>query len=198
MSTNVVQAIDALAEGCRQLGFEQSSAPLTGALLRSLAASKPDGSILELGTGVGMSTAWLLDGMSPGSALLTVDNAAGQLALVRQVLGHDQRLSIVHADGAELLAELAEAGRRFDLVFADTWPGKFTHLDQALALLAPGGIYVVDDLLPQPTWPAGHQLAVDALRTDLAARDDLAVVELEWSTGLLIATRRPVPAKATA
>lgn len=183
-------AIEALAAGCERLGFDQSSDPLTGALLRSLAASKPDGSILELGTGAGMSTAWLLDGMSAGSTLLTVDNAAGQLALVEQVLGHDSRLTVVHADGAELLADLTRNGRRFDLVFADTWPGKFTHLDQALNLLAPGGLYVVDDLLPQPTWPAGHQAAVDALRADLNARDDLAVTELEWSTGLLIATRR--------
>ena len=54
-------AVDALAERCERLGFAQSSDPLTGALLRSLAAAKPDGSVLELGTGVGMSTAWLLE-----------------------------------------------------------------------------------------------------------------------------------------
>jgi hypothetical protein len=59
-----------------------------------------------------------------------------------------------------------------------------------LSLLAPGGLYVVDDLLPQPTWPAGHHAAVDALRANLTARTDLAVAELEWSTGVLIATRR--------
>ncbi|GAB3413463.1 O-methyltransferase [Flindersiella endophytica] len=193
MSTNVAQVIDALAEGCRRLGFEQSSGPLTGALLRSLAASKPDGSILELGTGVGISTAWLVDGMSPGATLLTVDNAADQLALVEQVLGDDSRLTIVHADGADLLTELNASERRFDLIFADTWPGKFTHREPALRLLAPGGLYVVDDLLPQPTWPADHKSAVDALCADLTAREDLAVVEVQWSTGLLIATRRPTP-----
>lgn len=34
----------------------------------------------------------------------------------------------------------------FDLIFADAWPGKFSHLDEALSLLSPGGFYVIDDL----------------------------------------------------
>jgi predicted O-methyltransferase YrrM len=42
-----------------------------------------------------------------------------------------------------------------DLIYADAWPGKFTDLDQALALLRIGGIYFIDDLLPQSNWPEG-------------------------------------------
>jgi predicted O-methyltransferase YrrM len=183
-------ALAALVSACETLGFDQSSDPLTGALLRSLAAAKPDGRLLELGTGVGMSTAWLLDGMTAASTLLTVDNATDQLAVVERVLGANPRLTILDADGAKVLTELEGAGRRFDLIFADTWPGKFTHLDHALGLLAPGGLYVVDDLLPQPTWPADHADAVERLRADLNTRPELAVAELEWSTGILIATRK--------
>lgn len=186
-------ALAALAEACERLGFEQSSDPPTGALLRSLAAAKPDGRLLELGTGVGMSTAWLLDGMTAGSTLLTVDNATAQLAVVERVLGGDPRLTIVDADGGEVLADLGRAGERFDLIFADTWPGKFTHLEQALGLLAGGGFYVVDDLLPQPTWPDGHASAVEELCGELRGRAELVVAELEWSTGVLIATRRGGP-----
>ena len=59
-------------------------------------------------------------------------------------------------EGSALLAQLADQGQRFDLIFADAWPGKFTHLDLALSILAPGAFYVVDDLLPQATWPADH------------------------------------------
>lgn len=39
----------------------------------------------------------------------------------------------------------------FDLIFADAIPGKYEHLDETLALLRRGGLYVVDDMLPQPT-----------------------------------------------
>src|SRR5436853_611551 len=40
------------------LGFRLSCEPLTGSLLRTLAASKPGGTLLELGTGVGVGTDW--------------------------------------------------------------------------------------------------------------------------------------------
>jgi predicted O-methyltransferase YrrM len=78
----------------------------------------------------------------------------------------------------------------YDLIFADTWPGKFSHLDEALAALKPGGLYVVDDLSPQPDWPAGHQAAVEAYLAALAARPDLLIAHTGWATGVLIATKR--------
>jgi len=34
---------------------------MVGALLRLLAAAKPGGRMLELGTGTGLATAWVLD-----------------------------------------------------------------------------------------------------------------------------------------
>ena len=44
-------------------GFDMASAPLTGSFLRTLATSKRAARFLELGTGTGLSTAWILDGM---------------------------------------------------------------------------------------------------------------------------------------
>jgi len=40
-----------------ELGFTMGSEPRTGALLRTLAASKPGGRFLELGTGTGVGRA---------------------------------------------------------------------------------------------------------------------------------------------
>jgi len=34
--------------------------------------------------------------------------------------------------------------------------GKFELLDAALALLKVGGLYVIDDMLPQANWPRRH------------------------------------------
>ena len=68
-------------------------------------------------------------------------------------------------------------------------PGKYTQLDDALALLKLGGLYVIDDLLPQPTWPEGHSAKVPALIAALEGRKDLRITKLNWSTGLIIATR---------
>jgi predicted O-methyltransferase YrrM len=168
-------------------GFTLASEPSTGALLRTLAASKPAGRFLEIGTGTGIATAWLLDGMDGSSHLDSVDNDASFQAIARRHLGHDPRVTFHLEHGAEFLSRQAAAS--YDFVFADSWPGKFTHLDAALALLRVGGLYVVDDLLPQPNWPEGHAEKVPRLIDDLATRTGFSAVALEWSSGLMILVR---------
>ncbi|WP_405060206.1 hypothetical protein OG474_00830 [Kribbella sp. NBC_01505] len=76
-----------------------------------------------------------------------------------------------------------------------TWcsqtPGreKSTHLEQALNLVAWGGIYLIDDLSPQVGWPEGHEDSVKRLFAELEGRDDFHCVRLAWSSGLLMAVR---------
>jgi predicted O-methyltransferase YrrM len=78
---------------------------------------------------------------------------------------------------------------QFDLIYADAWPGKFTHLDEALALLKPGGIYVIDDLLPQENWPPDHAPKVPALIDYLESRREFIAARLAWASGLMIVVR---------
>ncbi|MFQ3617259.1 MAG: class I SAM-dependent methyltransferase [Cyanobacteriota bacterium] len=174
------------------IDFQMLSEPLTGALLRSLCASKPGGRFLELGTGTGAATAWMLDGMDAQSTLLTVDSEAAWVAIAQKHLAADPRVVFHVQDGGEFLETLAQQGQSFDLIFADTWPGKYTHLDLALSLVKPSGLYIVDDMLPQANWPAGHALKVAALIADLEQRDEWAIAKLSWASGLLLATRRPL------
>jgi predicted O-methyltransferase YrrM len=77
------------------------------------------------------------------------------------------------------------------LIYADAWPGKFTHLEEALALLRPGGVYLVDDLLPQPNWPEGHAPKVPVLIKELEHRSEFASVKLGWASGLMVVVRKP-------
>jgi predicted O-methyltransferase YrrM len=171
------------------IGFTMASDPLTGALLRTLAASKCAGRLLELGTGPGMGTAWLLDGMDARATLLTVDTDQPAVAVAQGHLGSDPRVTFTVDDGGAVIEGLRRAGKTFDLVFADTWPGKFYLLDEALGLLAGGGLYIIDDLLPQANWPEGHGEKVADLISRLYQRPDLRITALEWSTGLIIATK---------
>ena len=87
-----------------------------------------------------------------------------------------------------LLARLSEA--EFDLVFADAWAGKYTHLDDALRLLKPGGLYVVDDMLPQAGWPDDHREKAECLIKELERREDLTLTKMAWSTGVIVAVKR--------
>ena len=191
LNLSLPSALQRIVEETERLAFRMASAPLTGALLRTLAASKPGGAFLELGTGTGLSTAWLLDGMDAASTLLTVDNDARVVAVAQRHLGHDPRVTFHVADGSEFLVSLH--GRQFDLVFADTWPGKYEHLPETLALLKPGAFYIIDDMLPQESWPEGHAAKVPVLIKTLEDRDDLRITKMCWSTGLILAVKTSPP-----
>ncbi len=169
------------------LGFDMPSEADTGALLRLLAASKPGGRMLELGTGTGLATAWLLAGLDAGALLVSVDVDPVVQDVAREHLKED-RLRFVLADGLDYI--LAQPPGSFDLIFADAWPGKYEALDEALALLKRGGLYVIDDMLPQPNWPDGHQARVDALVERLESHPELVVTRFSWASGLIGAARR--------
>jgi predicted O-methyltransferase YrrM len=179
-----IQSIDA---DSRAIGFDMPSAPLTCALLRTLAASKPQGKFLEIGSGTGLSTAWILDGMDAKSQLITIDYQQSFLDILNRYLGCDPRLKVICGEGDDYLKSLT--GQQFDLIFADAWSGKYQCLDEALALLKPGGIYAIDDMLPQPNWPDGHTAKVNLLISILEDRKDLQVVKMSWASGIILATK---------
>lgn len=184
---NPPATLPAILQRTAALAFPMPSEPRTGAILRVLAASKPGGHLLELGTGTGLSTAWLLDGMDRDATLVSVDIDPVPQAVARDILGGDPRLEIVTADAAGFLRRQVDAS--FDMIFADAMPGKYEVLDAALALLRPGGLYVIDDMLPQDNWPQDHAEKVPRLVADLAAKAELRIVSLAWSSGLVVGVR---------
>jgi predicted O-methyltransferase YrrM len=191
MDDKNVSAIPAVVERLqaesRRLGFVMASEAMTGSLLRTLAASKPGGSLLELGTGTGMGTAWLLAGMDAQARLVTIDNDPRVAEVAQRHLSGDQRVTFLVEDAVGWL--MARAAASFDFVFADAWMGKYSHLDDALRLLKAGGFYVVDDMLPQTNWPEDHVQNVERLVTELEGRADLTLTRLNWSTGIIVAVR---------
>ena len=172
-----------------ELGFELASEDRTGALLRTLAASKPGGRFLETGTGTGVATAWLLDGMDATSQLVSVDVDAKLQDSAREALGHDARLTLILEDAAAFLERQPVAS--FDFVFADAMRGKYENLDDALRIVRAGGFYVIDDMLPQSNWPEGHGPRVLALLETLATRPDFEITPMAWASGLVVAVRKP-------
>ncbi|MDX2029250.1 MAG: class I SAM-dependent methyltransferase [Blastocatellia bacterium] len=188
MNLNEPASVAAIRAETVAAGFTMASEPLAGSLLRTLAASRPGARILELGSGTGLATAWLLDGMDATARLTTVDHDESLLSILRAHLEPDARLTVVCADADAFLPALR--GREFDLIFADTWAGKYRLLDDALALLAPAGMYVIDDMLPQPNWPEGHAEKAAALIDALERRPDLYVTKMSWASGILLAAKR--------
>jgi predicted O-methyltransferase YrrM len=169
------------------ISFPMASELRVGGLLRTLAATRPGGRFLEIGTGTGIATAWLLDGMDTAAKLTTVDVDAAAQAIAREHLADDPRVEIVTDDATPFLARQPICS--FDLIFADAMIGKYEMLDETLALLRPGGLYVIDDMLPQTNWPQGHEAKVARLLATLRERVDLRATFLAWASGIVVAAK---------
>ncbi len=181
-------ALAGIAARTRALGFKIASEPLTGALLRTLAASKPGGRLLELGTGTGVATSWILAGMDAQSSLTSVDVDAEHQAVAREFLGNDSRLELVLEDGYRFLQR--QPAENYDFVFADAIPGKFERFEECLRVVKPGGFYIIDDMLPLPKWPKAHVERVSLLMNHLTDDTRLAIAKLAWATGVVVAVKR--------
>jgi predicted O-methyltransferase YrrM len=179
---------DAIDAETKNSGFTMASDPLTCSLLKTLAASKPGGKFLELGTGTGLSTSWILDGMDEASTLTSIDFDPALIGIASKYLVDDKRLSLVVMDGEAWVNQNRE--KRYDYIFADTWHGKYLMLDEVLAMLNKGGLYIIDDMIPQPNWPEGHHEKALKLISYLESREDLILTKQVWATGIIVAVKR--------
>lgn len=186
--TDIPSAFPKLEAKCKEIGFTMPSDIYIGTLLKSLIASKTQANILELGTGIGLSLAWMIEGLDESSKLTSIDNDPQLTDIALDFFGKDARVQILCEDGSQWIKNYK--GEMFDLIFADAWPGKYSELEEVLELIQPGGFYVIDDMNPQANWPDGHQEKAEALVAYLETRKDFSLTKMNWSTGVILMTKK--------
>jgi predicted O-methyltransferase YrrM len=177
-----------IEKATKAAGFTMASDILTCSLLRTLAASKPSAKFLEFGTGTGLSASWILDGMDGESSFISIDNEPFFLEIAKSFLGDDMRLDLLLTDAGKWIEDNRQ--QKFDYIFADSWHGKYLLLEESLSMLNKGGFYIIDDMLPQPNWPDGHQEKAIKLINYLENRKDLLLTKQIWATGIMIAVKK--------
>ena len=186
--TDLPAGFKGIEKATKYIDFDQESDSLLGSLLSTLAASRPHGNLLELGTGSGLSASWILHGMDSKSKLRTIDTDGDLVAIAKKYLAADSRVEFNIGQGEELILSIEPES--IDFIFADAWPGKYTHIEETLLLLRHGGIYLVDDMLPRDSWPEGHSDKANKLVQYLENRKDIILTKLCWSTGIIICTKQ--------
>ncbi|TVZ14026.1 O-methyltransferase [Maribacter sp. MAR_2009_72] len=172
----------------KEICFTMPSDLFVGSFLKTLISSKPGGRFLEIGTGIGLSLSWMIDGMDAYATLLSIDNDQELISIATQYFGEDKRVQLLCKDAAIWIKEHQED--RFDLIFADAWPGKYSEINEVLQMLNVGGFYIIDDMMEQPNWPEGHSDNVTALIAYLEQRKDIQLTKMNWSTGLIMAVKK--------
>ncbi|KOP70156.1 hypothetical protein AMS59_20185 [Lysinibacillus sp. FJAT-14745] len=96
------------------------------------------GTILEVGTCYGVSSAWILSTVAP-----SVDHAKGKIDATVQTVCY-QQVEFLVGDWKEAIAKSP-----FQLIFADAAAAKIIEGVQLLEALAVGGMLVMDDFTPE-------------------------------------------------
>jgi caffeoyl-CoA O-methyltransferase len=169
--------------------------PDVGRLLWTLAAAS-GGTALEIGTFVGISAAWIADGLPPGGVLDTLDVDAETAADTRAWLDGTptgERVRIHVGPALETLAGLAEAAYGLCYVDADktAYP---EYLEEAVRVVRPGGWIVADNVLSggRIADPAADDPSVEAMRRFTRAAFDhprLRTVLLPVGDGVTLSLR---------
>ena len=130
----------------RQLGFERSCTPEVGRLLHVLACARGRARVAEIGTGAGVGAAWLVSALAPDIPFFTAELDPARAGAARELFRDDANVHVLAGDWRQTLPSEAP----FDLLFFDAAKQLRPREDGELAigLLAPGGLAVLDDLIP--------------------------------------------------
>ena len=171
--------------------------PATGAALRFLAAAASAKAVVELGTGAGVSSLWLLSGMRAGGILTSVDAESEHQRLAKTSLAEagipSGRARLIHGRALEVLPRLSDGA--YDLLFCDANKAENpNYLEAAARLLRPGGIVVFAGALGGGRVAEGSARDADTVAARefaKALRDDERFVAgaVPVGTGLLVAAR---------
>lgn len=171
--------------------------PGAARLLTVLARSMSARSVVEIGTGAGVSTVYLLRGMDPTGIVTTIDREREHHAAAKQTLTDagfgPERVRFIAGQALEVLPRLADAA--YDMVVVDARKSEYLeYLEHALRLLRPGGMVIFDNALwhNRVADPAQRDPETTAVRQTLkAVRDNESLISalVPAGDGLLIAVK---------
>lgn len=166
------------------------SGPVQGGFLQMLVAVSGAGRVLELGTYTGFTALMMAAALPPDGELVTCESNADRAAVARRYFErspHGALIRLVVGPAAEVLPTL-EAG--FDLMFVDIGATAAAAVyEQCLALLAPRGLLVIDNMLARGTVfdPSSERgRATRALGERVASDDRVVPVLLTVRDGLML------------
>lgn len=192
------RVLDRARERGTELGLPPTL-PGAGQVLRLLASAVDARAAVEIGTGAGVGSLYLLSGMHPGGVLTTIDPEVENQRVARESFAEagirSVRVRTIAGAPREVIGRLTD--HAYDLV---TFPAQSSHaldlLSHAERLLRPGGILVVTNALyhDRVADPASRDQVTTQIRALLHAVRDSSVLQaalLPSGDGVLGAVSRP-------
>ncbi|MDO5663140.1 MAG: O-methyltransferase [Brachybacterium sp.] len=192
---------DGLMERARERASELGVAPVhpgEGQLLRLLASSVQATSVVEIGTGAGVGSLYLLAGMDPAGVLTTIDPEFENQRTARQSFTEagirSARVRTIAGQPRDVIVRLTE--NAYDMVtFLADAPHAQDLLDHAVRLLRPGGLLAIThtlyhDRVADPATRDADTTRVRQLLQAVQESEDLHSAMVPSGDGVLAAVRR--------
>jgi predicted O-methyltransferase YrrM len=166
----------------------------TAALLSILAATLGAHTVVEVGTGTGISAAALLAGMNDDGILTSIDVEAENQRVARELLtalGYDHvRTRLIAGRPIEVLSRMTDDA--YDIAFVNADAAEYPAiLHQAQRLLRPGGMVIFSGV--QPTGAGGRDpetVAINDIVATVRDADHWLPMLLPVGSGVLAAVLR--------
>jgi predicted O-methyltransferase YrrM len=170
----------------------------TGAALSVLAATAGARAVVEVGTGAGVSSLYLLRGMPEDGVLTTIDLEVEHQRAAKEAFTEaglrPARTRTISGRALDVLPRLTDGV--YDLVFVDgDKESAAAYVEQAVRLLRPGGVLAVagalwHDRVADPARRDETTTAVRELGRTVRADERLLPALLPTGDGLLVAVKR--------
>ena len=194
-------AEDAVKAAARARGIEIGThdvSPGTGAYLRHLAQLLSAQSVVEVGTGSGVGSLWLLDGMIASGTLTSIDDEMEHSAIAKIAFAEAEiaapRFRLITNVVMDVMTKLAD--RAYDLVVYRHNPEDLTYaITEAHRILRSGGVFVIDNFfggskVPDPAQRDPKTIALrEAGKQIKSDTDSWMSVLITTGDGLLLATK---------
>jgi predicted O-methyltransferase YrrM len=171
--------------------------PSVGAALALFTRMLDAKTVVEIGTGAGVSGLWLLHGLREDGVLTTIDSEPEHQRAAKEAFREAgitaSRTRLINGRALDVLPRLADSA--YDLIFVDATPADHPHyVREGVRLLRPGGVLVLHNALlggrvPDPSERDATVLAVRDAARAVSADDRLSPVVLPLGDGLLCAVR---------
>lgn len=185
-------------ERSHELGVTPVSTGVAAALSVLAATSKAQ-TVVEVGSGAGVSGVCLLRGLGSQSVLTTIDSDVDHLRAAREAYTEagipGNRTRTISGRAADVLPRLTDAA--YDLVFIDAdTSGLPAYVEQAIRLLKKSGLLIVNDALDQGRVPnpAVRETSTATLRQvakNIRDHEELMSALIPTGDGLLLAVKTP-------
>lgn len=192
---------DPVLLAARERAFDLGITPVsegTSATLTVLAAAVRAKTLVEVGTGVGVSGISLLRGAREGATLTSIDVDPEHLHAARTAFRQERlpsaRTRLITGRAQDVLPRLATGS--YDLVLLDAGAEQLpAYAEESIRMLAQGGLLVINDALDHDRVPrpAVREETTQILReTERSLKEDerLTTTLLGTGTGLLVAVGR--------